>query len=61
MVVVLKGIEELRKDRQVARSILVLDKPREWLQCHQAIKIVSWAQVEGLALLQTRNICDKTP
>src|SRR5438046_1354392 len=61
VVVVLKCVEELRQDRQVAGAVLVLDQASKWLQRQQAVEVVSRAQVEGLALLQPRYLCDETP
>src|SRR6266446_9329469 len=50
VVIVLKSVEELRQDRQVAGPVLILDQASKWLQRHQAIEVVSRAEVESLAL-----------
>src|SRR5437867_7351299 len=61
VVIILKRVEELRQDRQVAGPVLILDQASKWLQRQQAIEVISRAEVEGLTLLQPRDICDETP
>ena len=43
VVIVLKSVEELREDRQVAGAVLVLDQASKWLQRQQAVEVVSRA------------------
>ncbi len=59
MVVVLKSIQELGEDSQVAGAVFVFDVALEGLEGQEPEEIVRGAEVEGFAFFQGVNAGDK--
>src|SRR5689334_18617764 len=57
-VVILKRVQKLREDRQIAGSVFVLYESRERRKCEQEIEIVRHSAIERFSFFKTLDLSD---